>query len=693
VTAISRSLDRLFKPKTIAVVGLSNNSRFADFVAPTLASGAEVFVVNPKHPTVLGRSSVPSLSALDRPIDAVASFMSAERTTELVEEAASLDVGGMVLIAARFAEADHRGAVLQERIRSAAVAARMPVIGPNGLGYINVRRGISLTIAAHHKRRPGGLSIVSQSGAMLSGIAMAAWQHPGFGLNILVSSGNEAVTDLADYVGYLAVDPDTTSIGLVIEEIRRPEIFFAAVRCAVDAGKPIVALKLGRRDRSREMAISHTAAVAGDTWTYEVALRQAGVGIARDPEELVDRLAIAEQVPRERWSAVEKLGVVSTTGGFASLTYDLASEEGLEIPRLESLGRWVSQNLPGVTVPNPLDATGLGIPIWPEIIEKYVSSDELDAILVIHPVADEDEIGGTPIAVGFAKAADQVSKPCVLSNCSGPPGDWVKPLLTGSVALGTGIRPTLRGLHTLGSFVRYRMRAPGTRARPAKMAPPSGPPIALAEGRLVPFDVTMRLLVACGIPIAPWYVAPDDRGGSADLAPGFEGPYVAKLANVIHRTEYGAIRSGVAAAELATAVAELQELASREHLPRTVVIQPLIRGVGETFIGIDGAADVGPLVVFGLGGIYVESIGKVGGRVAPFSVGEAMRLLHEFRDLGVMHGARGQEPWNLAALAEILVSCGLLAVSGADWIRSLDINPMIYGADGYAAVDAVLLLQ
>lgn len=274
------ALRRVLNPHSIAFVGLSDTSPFADFVSPTLDSDAELFFVHPKHPTVMGHPTVARLSDIGRPVDAVMSVMSAERTTELAEEAADQDVGGLVLVAGGFAEAGPEGRALQERLHAAARRSGMAVIGPNGLGFVNVGRRISLTIASRHKRRPGGISVVSQSGAMLSGVAMAAWENRGVGLNVIISAGNEAVTDLADYVDYFVDDPQTTAIGLVIEKIRRPREFFAAVRRAAQAGKPVVALKLARSARTRAMAASHTASLTGDAWVYDVALRQAGVALA-----------------------------------------------------------------------------------------------------------------------------------------------------------------------------------------------------------------------------------------------------------------------------------------------------------------------------------------------------------------------------------------------------------------------------
>ena len=577
----------------------------------------------------------------------------------------------------------------------------MAVIGPNGLGYVNVRHGISLTIASRHKRRPGGISVISHSGAMLSGVAMATWLYDGCGLNVIVSAGNEAVTDLADYVDYLTDDPETTAIGLIIEKIRRPAEFFAAVRRAIEAGKPVVALKLARNERSQRMAASHTAALTGDAWVYDVALRQAGVALAYDPEELVDRLALLDQIPRTRWTPVRKLGVVTMTGGYASLSLDLAAAEGIQVPELDSFAPWIQSTLPGITVPNPLDTTGLGGAMWPEIISRYAASDELDSLLVIHPLADEDASGGARVVSEFAKAAAEVAKPAVVANCSGVPGSWAKEYLgDGVLALGRGLRPSLRGLQTLGAFASYRAAlaaaAPDAVQSAGATVPvlprPTAAPVHEPEGDMLPFAATMALLAEHGIPVAPYVIVPAEASGPAGGIQ-FAGPYVVKLADVAHRTEHNAVRLGVTADGIPGAIAELRAIAASDNLASAVAIQPMISATGEALLGVQGESELGPMVVFGLGGIFAEALGKVGGRMAPFDTAQADALIDEFRDVKVMHGFRGRPAWDLDGLADILVAAGKLAAGGRDWIASLDINPLLYGPDGFQAVDALLLVR
>jgi acetate---CoA ligase (ADP-forming) len=682
-------MDRMLKPRTIAMVGISDGSPFRDRISPTLDK-SEVFIINPRYENALGKRTWPTLSDLRRPVDAVISFLPAERSTELVEEASALDVGGVVLIAVGFGEEGMHGKELEGRIAAAAKNAGMPVLGPNGVGFVNVPRGISLTLAARHKRRPGGISIASQSGATLSAVGISAYRYPGCGLNLLVSTGNESVTDLADLLDYFVDDPDTKAIGLVIEKIRRPREFFAAARRAVLQGKPIVALKLGRSEHTIRMAASHTGAITGDAWSYDVALRQAGIGLAYDPDELVDRLALIEQLPRDRWSKVQALGVIANTGGIASLTGDLALTEGLHLPPLDSFADWLDAKAPETAVANPLDvATQRNV--WSSVVTKYATSPDLDSLLWVHPLEPEDiEAGAIRYLDEFVAVVRDLEKPCVLTNISGPPRDWTAGHLAPGLAQGWGIRSTLRGLDTLGSFVRYQDALTPVEAESAAI---DQPPAALVAGaRCASFATTMALLADHGIPAAPATILAADQS-AAGLAVPFPGPYVLKLADVPHRTELGAVRLDVDSANLASAAAELRALAKQHAVSADIAIQPMIASQGELLLGITNDSDVGPVVVAGVGGIFAEILGRPCGRVAPFGAGEARRLVSELADGGLLRGFRGSGAWDLAELASIVAGLSRLASAGRDWIASLDINPLIWGPAGYTAVDALLVMK
>lgn len=686
------SLDRVMNPKTVVMVGISESSRWADSARRSLLSDAEFFFVHPRADSVFGHDTYPELRAIDGPVDAVFSALGAVGTVDVVEQAAEIGAGGVITVAGGFAEMGDEGARLQRRMVEAARSGGMPVIGPNGVGLVNVRRRLDLTMLSNFRRRTGGLSAATHSGAMIEAMAASAWRAGGVGFNLLVSAGNEAVTDLADYLDYFAQDENTRVIALAIEKVRRPEAFFDAARRCREAGKPIVALKLGRSERAQRMAASHTGTLTGDTWVYDVAFKQAGILAAHDIDDLIDRVQFLEQLPPRRWTPVRGLAVLTGTGGFAQLSSDLAQVEHVDIPEVERLRPFVEANIPGGSVPNPLDVTGFAGSIdglWQKVVSEYASADEIDALLFTSQHADWNKRNF--LVDEFAEIGRSSEKPFVIAPLAGVGGEWLHDLRSEGIAVGNGLRGCLRGLHTMGAFMRTRPDAAVRSPRDVPAMPrPDTSTIAVAEGRMLPFATTMELLRTVGIPVAPYHLLPED----APLTPPpFPGPYVVKLADVAHRTEHGAVRLGVEQGDLEAAVAQLRAIAAADTLPSQIAVQPMIAGHGEAFVGLKGSSELGPVVAFGLGGVFVEVMGRVGGRMAPMTDDDAADLIEEFGDTGVLDGFRGAPSWDRKALAGVLVAASQLAAGGREWIESIDINPLIVTADGPMAVDGLCLVN
>ena len=627
------------------MVGISESTVASQTVSSIVDRDVESFFVNPKRDTVFGRPAYKTLADIGRPVDAVLSMLPAESAVQLAEQAADLDIGGLILVAGGFAEMGDEGRALQTRLIAATRGGNFPVVGPNGVGYIDANRGIELTFLPRFDRRPGGVSVVAHSGAMLEAFASCAHRCGGLGLNLLISAGNEPVTDMADYVDYLVDDPATRIIALGLEKIRRPDAFFAAARRARAAGKPIIALKLGRTERSRAMARSHTGTVTGDSWVYDVAFRQAGILTALDVDDLVDRIQFFDQLPREKWSAIKGLAVLTGTGGFASLAADLAVVEHVDVPEVERLSEWIGGVVPGAQFANPLDATGFIVQrpdIWDEVLAVYSEAPEFDAFIYLSQFAEWD-LRSRRFSDQFA-AAQRSGKPFIVTPLAGHAGPWVDEYRSDhAMAVGNGLRGSFRGLSTMAEFMRHRAGAavydPATAAA---IVEPVEHWVDSEDATILGFDAAMKLLQSVGVATAPYelYAPSDDHTRN----PAFEGPYVAKLADVAHRTEHGAVRVGVDPADLGDAIDRLRKIAGDKNLPADVAVQSMIAGHGEVFAGLVGQSELGPLVAFGIGGIFVEVVRRVGGRLAPVSDDDAKELLDEFVDLGVFDGFRGGRP-------------------------------------------------
>lgn len=687
-------LNRIAHPRTVAVVGVSDTSAYAAGVRATLAeSSAELFFVHPKVDQAFGRPVYRSLREIDAPIDVVFSATSAKPLVQTAIEGAELGIGGIATLAAGFAEIGGEGIELSRQLVDAARAGGFPIVGPNGVGMINVNEGNWLTMLPRWPARAGGISAVTHSGGTIEALGGAAARPGGPGFNLMFSAGNEPVTDMADYTRFLAEDPLTRVIVLVVEKIRRPEEFFGAAALARENGKAIIAVKLGRSARAQRLAASHTGAIVGDTWTYDVAFRQAGIQLAGDIDEAIDRAQLLERVPPQRWIPVKGVTVLTATGGFAQMAADLAEVEHVDMPELTQLEPFVKENIPGGDAANPLDTTVFGLMqpgLWEAILRTYSAEDDVDALVYPSQFADWDEYAGPPSVRVLADVAATSDKLFVVAPVAGRPGAWLEAFESDNLVVTNGPRGFMRGLHTMGAVARTRRDARVAAASAvAPSAAPAGTRLSVVEGTMLGFDATMRMLTQAGIAVAPYLVVES----AAEADPWFDGPYVVKLADVAHRTEHDAVRVRVPREGIGDAIADLQRIAAADGLPPTIAIQAMVDGHGEAFIGITGRSELGPVVVFGLGGVFVEVFKRVGGRMAPFTEQDARELLAEFDDLGVLDGHRGKAAWDQDAIVATLMSASALAASGREWIDSIDINPLIITPDGPVAVDGLALLH
>ncbi len=692
-TAVQANLARMLSPRTIAVVGaneklgMSNNS-----VLPMLEAGRDVALINPSRDTLYGRPALPSLAAVGGPVDAVLSLVNAERSLDVLEEAAALGCAGVVIAAAGFVEMGEGGSALQERLLEITTRTGIAVVGPNCAGFKNVPLGVNLFTGGRLDQPSGGVAIVSQSGFLVRS-AMAAAGERRLGVSIAVSSGNEAACDLADYVSVLAADSQTNVICLVIETVRRPDAFFAAVADARAAGKPVLALKLGRSDRARRIMQSHTGAIADANWVYDLAFRENGVISAHDIDDLLDRGQLLAQLPVSQRKRIDRIGMITTSGGVAALATDLAEDEGAPLPQLPELERWVRERVPGDTV-NPLDLTGFVMSkaeLMEEVFQKY--ADSVDLLALGWWAGHGDEDWSTTLLGPFANVAARSGVPFVVTPAEATGvGAWVDDWRPRGLSFVRGVQSLYRGVDALNRFVAGPERGP----RPVIDAPVSvSTPTLTASsvGPIVGFADGMAMLRDAGVAVAPYLVIADEVPDLASLMAlaGSGGQLVVKLADVPHRTELGAVRLGVAPAEVAAAVTELRVIAARENVPATVAVQAMVAGHGEAFTGLQCTSDLGPVVLLGIGGVLIEVAGRVRGRFLPLDEATATALANEVAGADVFAKLRGQRPWPVGSVVELVQGMDRLWRKHGSWLASVDVNPLMVTSAGLVAVDVLMV--
>lgn len=677
-------LAAVFSPRRVALVGASdrpgsvgrllwdNLAGFPGEVVPVSQSG-----------TVGGVKAYPGLREVPGEVDLAVVATPAATVPGIIEAAADKQVAAVVVLSGGFAETGPDGARLQERALAAARAGGVRLVGPNCFGVQNSRLPLNASIAAGLPR-PGGVSIVTQSGAY--GMAVhTLGRDDGLGVAKVYAAGNKADITDAELLAYLREDPDTTVIGLVLESLRDARAFFTQARLTTPV-KPVIALLSGRTGAGQRAAVSHTAALATDDAVRDAALRQAGVVRVRTGLQVLDaaRALASQPVPRGRRAAV-----ITNSGGTGVELADLLADAGLDVPELSpALQAALTDLLPGYASPrNPVDVTTawkLFPTVYPAATELLARSGEVDVVIPVLlqrsaspevAAAVRDAVArlradGVPVPVYVCWVAARAAQAHadVLTEAGVPCFPWPE---RAAQAAGAAVRA---GQHT------GRASQPQERRLPPGLAQDAG--LALGAG-LLAAGAARELLAAAGVPVIETAeCATPDEAAAAAARLGF--PVVAKVAHpgLAHKTDVGGVRLGLTSAEdvrrAATGLLALADGAA-------VLIQPQRQGV-ELVVGGIRDAELGPVVMAGLGGVLVETQRDVRLAVAPVDREEAIGMLRSLRGAPVLTGVRGSAGVDIGAVADVIVSVGDL-LTRLPQIRELDLNPVLATSGGCVAVD------
>ena len=702
-------LSPLLNPQAIAVVGASERQGSAGRLVLEnlrhLHYTGQVYAVHPKHETVLGFPCYPDLRALPGPVDSVAVLLGAEKVLPILETAAAVGVPAAWVLASGFAEAGPEGQARQATLARFAQESGLKICGPNCIGVANLVDGVATySVALSPATRAGGVSAVVQSGAVCLGLANAAR----FGFRYLISSGNEAVLDSADYIHYLVQDPATRVILAFLEGISNSEKFVAAAQAAAEAQKPLLLIKVGRSEIARRTVQAHTGSLAGSDAVMDAVFERLGVVRLDTLNELTEAAELFLHCPIPQGEGV---GLLSLSGGQLGLVADLAQDLGMRFPALSEAGQHaLSQVLPPYsTIANPLDAWGSG-----DLEQSYptcvnIVSQEPDVHLVAvtrdtPPQVAEREIEQSfSVADAAIAAAQDTGKPVlVFSNLSTGFEPQVKhKLQAAGVPYLQGTWETLRAIQ---AFVRYGRFQ---RQRDVQVTRGCASPPDLAEwrrrlqgqsGALSEVE-GRRLLAAYGIP-GPQEAVATSAAEAVQVARHIGYPVVLKILSpdIQHKTEIGGVRVGLGDEHAVRAAFEQVMAAAQAHHPQArlegALIQEMIPSDAvEVILGVLRDPDF-TVVVFGSGGILVELIQDSALRLPPLSAAEAREMIQQTRGARLLEGFRGRPPADVDALVDALVRLSQLALDLGDVISALDINPLMVLPEGQGvrAVDALVEL-
>jgi acetyl coenzyme A synthetase (ADP forming)-like protein len=700
--AATAAMRAFLEPRSVAVIGASRRrgTVAGELFHNLLAAGfnGPVYPVNPRAPVVQSVLAYPSILEVPGPVDLAVLALPASAVVQAARECAAKGVRGIVVISAGFAETGPDGAQRQHELLAVCRAAGMRLIGPNCLGILNTDPEVSLDATfGPIAPQPGRVGFLSQSGAL--GLAIIDYANAlGLGLSSFVSVGNKADISSNDLLSYWEQDERTGLVLLYLESFGNPRKF-ARIARRVARTKPVLAVKSGRSAAGARATSSHTGALlAASDISVDALFHQAGVIRADTLAELFD---VASLLANQPIPAGRRVGIITNAGGPGIMCADTCDAGGLEVVQLsEQLQTRLAEGLPAeAAVANPIDMLASAPPDhYRRTVELVVTSGEVDAVIAIFipPLpADTAELARAVREAAATAGPVPVPVPVlqvVMSSADPPPDDGDGPRLP-------HYRFPEDAAYALVRAVEYgvwRQRPTGTvpelpEARPDEAAALLA--AALADGQggrwLGPAQVA-RLLACYGLPVAEWRLAGSPEEAAAAAA-ALGGPVALKAVapGLVHKTEAGAVRLGLAGADQVRAAADdmVEAVAAQGYPVEEFLVQRMVGDGVELLVGVVHDASFGPVVACGAGGTAVELLKDVAVRITPLTDLDASEMVRSLQTFPLLDGYRGAPKGDVAALEDLLLRVSAL-VDAHPTIAELDCNPVRVLPEGVVVVDA-----
>lgn len=709
-TDMPAALDFL-KPRSIAIIGASRDpSKRGNRAIQTLLEcgyrGA-ILPINPRETEILGLPAYPDLASAPGEIDLAMVCTPAKVAPDVIALCGARGVKGALVLAGGFSEAGPAGAELEARTLEAARSGNVRMIGPNTNGMFDGHTGLNLT--GWPSVYAGGLGVLSQSGNVALSLLAQSHQNGHAGFSTFVGVGNEGDVRFDEYLRFFGDDPNTRAVIVYCEGFKDGKAFLKAAR-DVARVKPVVLYKAGRTDLGEGAARSHSGSLAGNYVVASAGLRQAGVIQVERSDEM---FVVADLVSRTAGRPTRGVAVLSEGGGPISQAADALAERGLELPQLADATVAELQRItPNASqLSNPIDAGGGTDPhprYMPACSREILADPAVDALLIVGYFGGYQVRYGTSLreieneaAHQLVAIAKQYGKP-VMVQCHYAefPTEAISILREGGIVVVRSIEIAASALAGAQRFHEVSSasaplggQALAESAKAARLVSR-----ARGEGRTALLEPeAMELLGDAGIAVPPFALlrAPADAVGLPD--PLTTVPVALKIVSrdILHKSDVGGVRLNVSGA----AAIEKESAALLAHIAATcpgadvagVLVTPMAaRGV-EVVIGVTEDPQFGRFLMFGLGGVFVEVLKDVVFRALPICRADAEGMLDGIRGKGLLEGARGARPVDREGLVELLLKVSDLAMAAPD-IVEIDLNPVIVNAEGYAVVDARMLL-
>jgi acetyltransferase len=701
----NQPLAPLFEADRLAIIGASERNHYAVNIFKNLQlmgfDPSKIIPINPGRPEVFGLKAYPSILDVPGELPLAVIAVNNKAVASVVEDTGKKGVKAGVIFADGFAEGGEAGKKLQDDLTAAAKAAGLKLLGPNCMGFVATRAKLGIWGGALPSNlRSGNIGCIFQSSGMMNLLMMAGAKR-GLGFHVCASGGNEIVLNSADYLAYQAECAEIDVIATYFEAApKEPVRFAAALDRAVANGKSVLILRAGRTERAKKNVIAHTGQLAGSAAAWDAFFEQHGAIIVNDLDDLIDTTALFAGARLRPDKHERGVGLITISGGDCTLLCDIAEQEGVAVPELSpETQRVLVDSLDKPTLlGNPLDVEDLqriNPDAFDRCLEQFFQEPNIDMFGVrlnlpetITPAAEKLY---TQIS-GLSRACDR--RVFILTRATEPPAPaWYDKLAGLGLTFTGDYRKSLRAMgrlrknecdHALGRF--SPMARSGT--VPAHRQLGTG---------VLSYQATDELLQAYEIAIANT-VLTRSVGEAVAAAEKLGYPCVVKIASadIPHKTEFGALRLGLKDRDEVQAAYEEMLTCVHEKRPGAriegVLVQKQMKGV-ECLLGISRDEQLGPTLVMGLGGVFVEILADVQIRIPPISAAEARRALESLKGAKIFAGARGAAAADIDALAVMAARLSWLAHDYQDEIAELDLNPVMVLPQGQGAfaVDALVV--
>jgi acetyltransferase len=679
---VFRDVECLLRPKVIAIIGASDSSRggWAQEIYGNLEHcgfPAKLYLVNPKRKELWGRPVYPDFASIPERVDLALTIVPSASIPDTLTEAAAHGLRCALIYAAQFGEGgDAQGAARAQAIKKLCDGHGLRISGPNCMGSLALREKLLLYPAKRVRAlRPGSVGVVFQSGGTFQFWLQQASLR-GLDFSYAISSGNELDLDLADYINFLIDDEHTKMIACMVEGIRRPQAFMAAAEKALAARKPIILVKLGRSERGRAAATSHTGAIAGDDAVFEAVCRK--YGIVRCPS-LDDMIETCLAFTPGRLPKGPRIAMACYSGGAKGLILDYAGDEGAEMAPLtpETKSKLPGMIDPGLAAENPLDVgptVGVQAPKFAEICKVVCADPTVDLITVqgLMPVNPEDPFNPEPLKgvaastekpiLAFGRIAQNVSE--ISRKFQGETG----------VPFIQGLPQTVRALQGLVRYAATLRR--GIAAWPEPRGGASDLSAAAIDDLLAKNGLT---------PPRNELAKTADEAAAKAAAIGF--PVAVKIVSpqASHKTEVGGVALHLADADAVRTAAAAMASRLAKHNPDAAIegflIQEMVDGL-EMIVGVREDPLYGPFMIVGLGGVLVEVLRDVAIRLLPIDEDTAREMIRSLRGAALLGSFRGRAPRDTDSVVRAMVGLSRIFVDRRAALSDIEINPMIVLAEG-----------